>query len=55
MEKPTITLPDYSQFELLIEAIEFASNNALKTKQRSDYKQLLRELETSTNPQNQQA
>lgn len=55
MEKVTITLPDYSQYELLTEAVEFAAKNAIETKQRSDYEQVRRELETSINPLNLQS
>ena len=50
MEKVTLSLPDYSQFELLTEAVEFAASNALETKQREDYTKLRAELETSINP-----
>jgi hypothetical protein len=52
MGKTTVNLPDYSRFELLTEAVEFAAKNALESKQRADYEQLRSELEPSINPQN---
>lgn len=43
MEETVIKL-DFVSYELLIDAISFAKNNALETKERKDYEQLQRDI-----------